>query len=67
MTLREAIGAALDNEGLKISRDGWTHGDSIEIRNQDSYMGGELYWAHSGNRVELFFIDDLMSSDWKAE
>lgn len=68
MMLHEAIIECLDSKcNLELRRDSWTHGDSMIVKDQASYMGGVLFWKHSGNRVELFNIDDLLDDDWSVE
>ena len=69
MKLHEAIAEIIESNHFNQSlrRSSWTHGDSLQISNEGGYSGGELVWKYSGNRAELFFVDDFTADDWSVE
>lgn len=66
MTLTEAVREGKKTK-LPFARTSWTHSDHLKVFSGGSdYMGGELRWE-SGERAQLFYVEDLTASDWKMK
>lgn len=66
MTIFSVIQSA-EKTGKAFRRKGWSHADHLKlVGTPTAYGNGELRWT-TGERAQLFYVNDLTATDWHLQ